>query len=312
MIGSAPVPSMAARGDNQFLQTPPTRSDPMPDAAAAIRRHFFAPLRQGIEPVSWSIEYLARAGYLAIGIVYGLVGLLAVQAALTAARTPDTEDALLAIRTAPFGRTLLGLVAVGLLCYVVWRFVQAWYDTEYKGRDWKGLAIRIGYGISGVGYLMLAIAAGTSALRGGGTGGDGGRRRVAAEVLQWPGGWLLLVAAGLIVIGVGVSHFRRAYRADFMKDYDRTEMSEAEREWAKPVGRFGLAARGVTFCLIGLFVALAGWRTNAGHVKGLGDAFNVLAMQPFGQVMLAFVAAGFVAYGVFCLSQAKYRRIAKI
>lgn len=281
-------------------------------AAAEIRRRFFAPLRQGVEPLSWSIEYLARAGYLAKGIVYGLVGLLAVQAALTAARSPDTHDALQTIRTAPFGRALLGLVAVGLLCYVVWRFVQAWYDTEYKGRDPKGLAIRIGYAISAVGYLMLAIAAGTSALRGGGTGGEDGRRRLAATVLDWPGGWLLLVAVGLIVIGVGLSHFRRAYRADFMKDYDRTEMSDAEREWAKPVGRFGLVARGITFCLIGAFVALAGWRTNAGQVKGLGDAFNTLASQPYGRVMLAFVAAGFVAYGVYCLSRAKYRRIARV
>jgi hypothetical protein len=279
--------------------------------AGALRRRFFAPLRQGIEPAARWVEYLARVGYLAKGIVYGLVGLLAVQAALMATRTPDTRDALKTIGDAPFGRVLLGLVAAGLLCYVVWRFVQAWWDTEYKGRDWKGLVIRVGYGISAAGYLMLAVAAGTAALHGSGAG-DTAQRRAAAAVLAWPGGWLVLVAVGLIVIGVGVSHFRRAYRADFMKDYDRTEMSDPERAWAKPVGRFGLAARGVTFCLIGLFLVIAGWRTNVGEVKGLGDAFNLVGAQPLGRWLLAVVAAGFVAYGAYCFSRAKYRRIARI
>src|SRR5688500_11208760 len=105
----------------------------------AIRRHFFAPLRQGIEPREPWIELVARAGYLALGVVYTLVGVLAIQAAFTAARTPNTQDALATIREAPFGRVLLGLTAAGLLCYVVWRLVQAWWDTEYKGRTWKGV-----------------------------------------------------------------------------------------------------------------------------------------------------------------------------
>ncbi len=283
----------------------------MSDTVSTIRRHFFAPFRKGVKPAARPVEYLARAGYLAKGIVYGLVGLLAVQAALTTARSPDTRDALLAIGDAPFGRFLLGLVALGLLCYVAWRLVQAWWDTEYKGREWKGLAIRAGYGISAVGYLMLAFTAGTAAVRGVGGGGSD-RKALAASVLEWPGGWLLLVAVGLTIIGVGISHFVKAWKADFMHDYDYAEMSQAQREWAKPIGRFGLAARGVTFCLIGLFLAIAGWRTNAGQVKGLGEAFTALAAQPFGQVLLAVVAAGFVAYGVYCLSRARYRRIARI
>lgn len=277
-----------------------------------LRRSFFAPLRAGIKPAARSVEYLARAGYLAKGVVYGLVGVLAVQAAFTAARSPDTGDALQAIGRAPFGRWLLGFVAVGLVCYAVWRFVQAWRDTEGKGRDWRGRAIRFGYGISALTHLMLAVAAGGAAAWGGSPGAGDARRRWAAELLSWPGGWLVLVVAGLVVIGVGVNHFRRAYRADFMKDYDRTEMSERQRAWAKPVGRFGLAARGVTFCLVGLFLALAGWQTNVGQVKGLGEAFNAMAEQPLGRVMLPVVATGFVAYGVYCLSRARYRRIARL
>ncbi|MBA3315643.1 MAG: DUF1206 domain-containing protein [Planctomycetota bacterium] len=279
-----------------------------------LRRRFFAPLQAGFKPGERWLEYVARAGYSAKGIVYGVVGILAVQAALSAARSPDTRDALESIRTAPFGRILLGLVAVGLVGYSVWRLAQAWWDTERKGREWKGLAVRTGFVFSAIANFGLAILAGTAAFRSSSASGDGGsgNRQHAAELLQWPGGWIVLVVAGLVVIGVGVGHFVLAYKADFMRDYEHIEMSQTERDWARPIGRFGLSARGVTFCLIGLFLALAGWRTNAGEVKGLGKAFNIVAAQPFGQVLLILVAVGFIAYGIFCLSQAKYRRIEKV
>jgi len=190
--------------------------------------------------------------------------------------------------------------------------VQAWWDTERKGREWKGVFIRLGYLFSGVAYVGLGVVSLIMAVGGTNAGSSDGTQAQAAEVLQWQGGWILLIIVGGIVVTVGIVHFVKAYKADFMQEYEHTEMSDVERNWAKPVGQFGLAARGVTFCLIGLFVALAGWRTNAGEVKGLGEAFSILAAQPFGQVMLFLVAAGFVAYGLFCLSQAKYRRIEKL
>ncbi len=286
----------------------------MSAATRRFHRRFFAPLQQGIEPGEKWVEYVARTGYLAIGITYGLVGLLAVQAALTAARSPNTRDALDTVRGAPFGRILLGLLAIGLFAYAIWRFVQAWWDTERKGRKWKGIFIRLGYAISGIAYVGLSVGALIAAIRGASAdgGGDAENQQRAAQVLQWPGGWIALAIGGCIVIGVGIAHFVKAYKGEFMRDYEHVEMSHTERTWARPIGRFGLSARGVTFCLIGLFLALAGWRTNAGQVKGLGDAFSIVAAQPFGQILLLVIAAGFVAYGVFCLSQARYRRIEKL
>lgn len=286
----------------------------MSAASRSFHYRFFAPLQEGFQSTERWIEYVARAGYLAIGIVYAIVGFLAIHAAVSAARSPDTRDALETVLGVPFGRVLLGLLAIGLFSYAAWRFVQAWWDTERKGQEWKGLFIRIGYVFSGIAYIALGIASLVMAIRGGGSGSSDGSRNGehAAEVLQWPGGWIVLIIIGGIVVTVGIVHFVKAYNADFMRDYEHTEMSPVERNWAKPVGQFGLAARGVTFCLIGLFIALAGWRTNAGEVKGLGEAFAIVSAQPFGQVMLFIVAAGFVAYGLFCLSQARYRRIAKL
>src|SRR5581483_12218628 len=123
-----------------------------------------------------------------------------------------------------------------------------------------------------------------------------------------PGGWLLVLVVGITVFSIGIGYFVVAWRARFMAEYDHTEMSDAERKLAKPIGRFGLASRGMAFCVIGLFVALAGWQVNAGNVKTLGAAFATAVARPYGRILLLIIAVGFVAYSIYCLSRAKYKR----
>lgn len=268
---------------------------------------FFNPLRQGVVPAANWIEYLGRTGYVARAVVYGLVGVLAGQAAITTRRGPDVSEAMGLIRSLPLGGLLLVIVALGLLCFALWRFVEAVWDTDHRGRALKGLLMRFGYIVAGIANLVLASIAAYIAWSGRRPHGQQGRE-IAANVMVWPGGWLLVVAVGITVFSIGIGYFVVAWRARFMAEYDHTEMSDAERKLAKPIGRFGLASRGIAFCMIGLFLGLAGWRVNAGAVKTLGGALAAAAGQSYGRVFLAIIAAGFIAYSIYCLSRAKYKR----
>lgn len=272
-----------------------------------VRRRFFNPLRKGVDPAAKWIEYLGRTGYLARAIVYGLVGLLAAHAAITATRDPDTPEAMGVIRSLPLGSFLLVIVALGLLCFALWRFVESVWDTEHRGRGLKGLLMRFGYLVAGIANLVLAGIAVFITWSGRQPHGQG-RREIAADVMTWPGGWVLILVVGITVFSVGIGYFVVACRARFMADYDHTEMSDTERKLAKPIGRFGLGSRGVVFCIIGVFLALAGWQTNAGNVKTVGGAFAIAAVQPYGRILLLIIAVGFIAYSVYCLSRAKYKR----
>lgn len=275
---------------------------------ATTRLQFFRPAREGVELREHWLEVLARVGFLAKGIVYGLIGVLAVRMALSAAQSPSTQNALRTVLEAPFGRILLAVVAIGLAAYAVWRVAQGWYNTENTN-----LAVRIGFAIAGLLNLAIAATAATIAWPGGSSGGgQAGQRQAAQTLLSFPGGWILLMVIGAIVIGVGIAHFRNAYKAIFMQKFEYAEMSQGERDWIKPVGRAGLSARGVVFCLIGLFVVVAGWQQAAGKIKGLGEAFGTLASQPFGQILLIVMALGFIAYAVFCVACARYRHIPRV
>ena len=267
-------------------------------------------VRQTTQATGGWVEILARFGYATKGVVYIIVGILAVMTAIGAGgSTTGSSGAIETIAQQPFGRILVGLTALGLIGYVIWRFVQAMMDPEDKGSDAKAMIARIGYAISGIVYGGLAFLAGRMALSGGGGGGDSSQQALTAKLMSQPFGLWLVGMVGAIVIGVGVYHFYLAYKAKFMEEYRSGEMSATERRWAKRIGQFGLSARGVTFAIIGSFFIIAALRADPSEAKGLSGALDTLARQPYGPWLLGIVALGLVAYGVFCFSQARYRRI---
>lgn len=256
---------------------------------------------------SAALQTLGRIGYATKGVVYGLVGALALQTAFgTGGSTTGSRGAIQAIAEQPFGRILLILTMVGLAAYALWRFVEAALDVEEKGTDAKGIAKRIGYAVSGVIYAGLAVYTGQLAFGAGGGGGSS-RQEWTARLMEQPFGIWLVGIVGVIVIGVGLRQFYQAHKAGFMNEYKTGAMSAKQKRWARRFGQFGLSARGVTFVLIGIFFIQAARQADPSEAQGLGAALQTLAEQPYGPWLLALVALGFVAYGAYCFSRARYR-----
>ena len=255
------------------------------------------------------IERLARAGYVAYGMVYLLVGVLALRAAFGAGgETTGQEGALRSILLAPLGGVLLGLVAAGLVAYAVWRLFQGVQDPEGEGRDAKGVVKRLDHVLNGLFHAALAFSAGQLALGSGGGGGGSPDDWTETLMSQPLGRWLAL-AAGAVIFCAGLYQFYKAYKADFRDELKSHEMSRREEAWTTRSGRLGYAARGVVFGVIGVFLLQAALQAEPQEVRGLGGALETLARQPFGPYLLGLVAAGLVAYGAFMFVVARYRRI---
>lgn len=206
---------------------------------------------------SESIRTLARFGFAAKGIVYFLLGGLALLAAtgMKGGQTADKEKAVLTLQELPLGRWLLGLVALGLLGYVVWRFVQAVRDTEHKGNKPVGLAKRLGYAGSGAIYAALALYAGRAAVQGAppSSSGGNGRQTLVAKVLELPLGEWLVGAAALLTIGIGLYQIYRAYAGKFKKDVDSSGLSSEQKQLVERTGQAGYTARGIVLGILGYF-----------------------------------------------------------
>jgi hypothetical protein len=269
-----------------------------------VRRH----TERAARKASPWIERMARVGYVAYGIVYVLVGALAVQAAFGGSgKTTSQEGALRQVLLAPLGRILLAMIAIGLLAYATWRLFQGILDPENEGKGAKGFLKRVDHVLNGLFHAALAFSAGRLAL---GTGGGGGSPDDwTARLLAQPFGLWLAAIAGAVIVGAGLYQLYKAYKADFRDELESGEMSARERTWATRSGRLGYAARGVVFDVIGVFLIRAALQTDPDEARGLGGALETLARQPFGPYILGGVAIGLVAYGAFMFVMARYRRI---
>lgn len=255
------------------------------------------------------IERIARFGYAAKGVVYFIVGLLAMQVAFGVGSNPTyRRGALQAIVTQPFGKFLLGVVAVGLIAYVFWRFTQAVIDPEYQGTDVKRVPQRLSYAMSGLIYAGLAFTAVQLIFDSGGNNSSLMQVWTARLLAQSFGQWLVGIV-GVYVLGVGLSYFYTACIPKFSEQFELTEMNNAQVKWATYVGRFGFAARGIAVGVIGLLLIQAALLSDPDEAQGMVGALQEMAEEPFSHWLLGVVAFGLVAYAIHMLILARYYRV---
>jgi hypothetical protein len=255
------------------------------------------------------IENLARVGYAAKGTVYMLVGLLALLAALNwGGRATSSEGALLTVANQPLGKVLLLVVAVGLLSYLVWQFVQAIYDPEHNQSGWGAWVRRLGYALGGLAYGGLALFA-LKIVFNRPTGGSDSSDEQTATLLAQPFGQWLVGAVGVFFVAYGFFYFYRAYATQFRRHLKLQHMGAREVAWSTRIGRFGLAARGVVSVIVGHFFVQAALTADPTQSENTGGALQTLEHQPYGGWLMGLVALGLMAYGVHMGVQARYRRI---
>jgi hypothetical protein len=187
------------------------------------------------------VERLARFGYAAKGIVYIVVGVLATMtAAGVGGEATGAHGALRSIARQPYGTIMLGIVAVGLTAYVIWRWVQAITDADDKGTGAKGIALRTGYAFSGLVYAGLALTAARILFGARDDGRPSAAQSWTARIMALPFGDWLVILAGLAVIGFGLYQCYKGYKAKFRKRLKEDEMSERGIVWATRSGRVRL------------------------------------------------------------------------
>jgi hypothetical protein len=259
-----------------------------------------------VEQTRW-FELLARAGFVARGVLYLVIGVLAVKLALGAGgKTTDQTGAFKTIAQQPFGKFLLVLVAIGLGGYALWRFLHAALGHGPENRD-SGFDRLAALG-SGLAYALFCALA-VQILLGAGGSGSGHTSKATAGVLGWPGGPWIVGIAGAVFVGVALYQGYRGLTKDFLEDSKTEEMSPKTRKAFESAAMFGHAARAVVFGLVGIFLVKAAIEYDPNKAVGLDGALAKLANQSYGQYLLGVVAAGLVAFGLYSIADARYRRI---
>jgi hypothetical protein len=268
--------------------------------------------RQGFDAARHSgwLEWLTRIGFASKGVVYFLIGMLALMLAFQeGGETTGSEGVLRKVAGQPFGEFALIVIGIGMLAYAFWRLMSAVKDTDDAGSDAKGKAKRVGYFISSLLHGSLAMYAFNLVAGNGGGGAGDGARSMTARLMDAPMGVFLVIAVGIVVIVTGIAQINHGWQEKFMSKLGRGHMSATERTWARRAGKWGYVARGCVFSIIGLFLVIAGINHDPGQARGLEGSLDTLASQPAGSWLLAFVAAGLCCYGIYCVFAARHREV---
>ncbi|WP_149303051.1 DUF1206 domain-containing protein [Pareuzebyella sediminis] len=255
-----------------------------------------------------NIKRMAFAGFIAKGLVYALTGVLAFLAAFNLGGEKAGKLQILDfLEKQPFGKVLLGVMGIGLICYAVWRFIQSIQDPEHIGNDSKGVVKRVSFFISGLLYLGLGFFAIIDIFKEpSGSGGGSSSSMLTGET----GKFIFLGLA--VALGIkGIYQFIKAYKGDFLKKFDIKSMADAtKRKFIKNMGYAGLISRGILTCIIAYFFAKAAMRpTGSGEeLKGTAEAFSFLQENSSGPWLMGVVAAGLVCYGIYMFTMSKYRQ----
>ncbi len=249
------------------------------------------------------VETLLRLGYVVRGMVYGVIGLLALQVVIgSGGALTDTQGAIAAMGQTPLGQVLLYIVLAGLVGYGLWGLIRALADPLHKGVSPKGIAERLGFAISGISYLMLGWAT-FNLITGRGAAASGTQTAQAQQavgaVLSKPWGVWVVAAIALAITGAGVLQIFQGTRPAFIQQYKPYALSGSRRKWIIRLGRFGVAARGLVFALVGFFLLLAAYYHDPAHAQGIDGVLKSLLQQPYGPWLLALVAAGLIAFGIY-------------
>jgi hypothetical protein len=258
----------------------------------------------------WIVAF-ARIGYAAKGIVYCLIGAIAIFAAI--GMTQDIRDqrgVMHTILAQPLGRTLLAIMAAGLICYTLWYFAQAILDPEHNGASPKALAKRFGQFCKGVFHLTIVVAI-VKLIAGLDTDNstDATARDWTEFLMAFPLGIWLVGAVGLGFLAYGVYQLYRAWKIKLDEQLNLSRFGAKARWWIISLSRFGLFARAVLFGTIGVFLLVAAMRTNPQDARGIAAAMRTLEEQPYGSLLLVAVALGVISYGLYQFVRARYRKI---
>ncbi len=255
------------------------------------------------------IMKLARFGMAAKGAVYCILGVLTTLAAFNiGGQNANKSDTLKFLHEQPFGKILLGILAIGLLCYVIWRFIQAFKDPEDKGTDKKAIFTRIGYAASGVVYGILTFEAVRMLFKGGSSGGGGNQNQeLVSQLLGKPGGQILVGIVAAIFIGKAIYQFYRAFSGKFKKKIQDSGLDNRVKKILRNAGMVGYIARGVVIGIIGFLFLRAAIQADASEAEGSEGAFKFIESSPYGPYLLAIVAIGLVCYGIYMFVKARYR-----
>ncbi len=255
------------------------------------------------------VDWLARTGLAARGIIYALIGILALEIAFgNSGHKADQSGAVRVVASTPIGALLLWLLVGGFIGMALWRLSEALYGAP--GPDGRKASSRLVAGFKAVIYGFIAFGIMKYALGlGAPKSSDQQTVDLTSTAMREPGGRIIVGIVGVVLIGAGAFLAWRAVEKKFVEEIKTGEMSRPTRCAVVAVGLVGGIARGIVFGAAGLFLLIAAVTARAHQAKGIDATLRAFTQTPAGPWLLVLVALGLVIFGLYSFAESRWRRL---
>lgn len=254
------------------------------------------------------IDRLARFGFAIKGIVTILIGALALRYALGwGGDVTGPGGALKALLRERLGGLILGMLAVGLAAYALWMFVEALVDPERKGTSLQGLAERIAFLVTGVGYTLLSRAAFYLLFDRSAADGMALEDLAAAVLTPYFGRWVVGLVGAAVMIA-GALQLRLGVTAGFRPTF-RPPTSIVWMTAIFSTGIFGYITLGVLSLMVGYSLVQAAVEYAPSEAGGWDEALWLIVGLVEGRLLLGITAIGLICYGFYFVLLMRFRRL---
>lgn len=242
------------------------------------------------------VEWGARLGYAASGVLHLVLAWLTVQIAFGSSEGQASQSgALGTLAQQPFGQFLLWVLAVGFALLAIWQITEVVTASEVGDKAKAGGKAVL--------YAALTWTATTFAM-GGHTSSNKQTKDFTRTLMDAPAGRFLVGAVGLGIIAVAAYHVYKGWKKKFLED-----LQEHPGQFAEVAGRVGYIGKGISLAAVGVLFITAAIHQSAGQVTGLDGALKSLRDLPAGTVVLIGVAIGLACYGVYSFARARYAKV---
>jgi hypothetical protein len=250
---------------------------------------------------------LARAGLTARGVLYILIGWVAIMVALgQTSQEADQQGALQLLAGQPYGLVSLWLLGIGFAGYALWRLSEAAFGVTGEA---NGVGPRLKSLVRAAIYAFFAYMT-FKIISGAGVGSQTSRQQdLTSSIMHHPGGQWLVGILGLAIVIAGLVLVFEGIRRKFLKYLQLSQVSLLTRRLVERLGMIGTAARGAVFALAGVLVIEAAITYQPAKAGGIDKALLTLRNQPFGEFLLILAALGLIIFGIYGLCEARWRRV---
>jgi hypothetical protein len=251
------------------------------------------------------IDHAARIGLVAYGVVHLVIAWLAIQLAFGDKEgSTDSSGAVQQLAEQPFGEAMVWALGIGMFLLALWQGLEAIFGHRIE----EGFT-KVRKRVTSAGKAVVYVIIGVTAIRaatGSGSSGKNGTDSLTAQIMDLPGGQVIVGAIGLAIIGIGGYLVYKAWTEKFAKYINAEGQSGTTGTAYLWFGKAGYTAKGVAFGIVGSLFLYAALTHDPKKSGGLDQALHEVLQQPFGPFLLVLIGAGLGCYGLFCFARARH------